>query len=98
MVDLNPEQYVSLLANDLYPRGKRQGTMFETERDPIMVQFAKDMRYDNLNGIVDHRYHRVEHRANLMPNSGSTTDVNWYIEDCKNYSMTEGYHYAVLTT
>lgn len=46
-----PEQFLMLLANDLYGREKRQRTMFVTKSHPIMVQFTNDKRHANVNGI-----------------------------------------------
>lgn len=96
LADRDPEQRLTLLPNDLYPRDKWQPTRFVTKHDLIMVQITNDKRYANLYGIGDHRYHRAEHFANRPLNPGPPTDVKRYIEDCKNNGMTEVERYAVL--
>lgn len=79
-----------VLANDIYPRDKRQRTRFVINCIPIMVQLTKYKRYENVNGIEVYCYHTAKNHANGMPNPGLLTDVNMYIEDCKKDGMTQG--------
>lgn len=61
-----------------------------------MVQFTRDKRYGNVNGLGKHQQLRAEHWENMMRNPGPTIDVNMYIDDCKIDFMAEGERYEVM--
>lgn len=59
LADRDPEQFVTLLANNIYLSDKRKPTMFLMKRDPNMVQFTKDNWYSYVNVTGNQRYHMV---------------------------------------
>lgn len=96
IAERDPEQYVTCMPNDTFPRDKRGRTRYVTKKDPIYVSFTKEMRYAHVNAVGDHRYHRAEHRANRVPNPGAPIGVNEYIQQCNDSGMLEGRRYAVM--
>lgn len=90
MAHLYPEQYVTLQENNLYPSDKRQKTRIVTKRYPAIIPFRMDKRNAHMNYLVNHRYQRAEHRANMMPNPGSPKDVNKYIDTFRTDGMDGG--------
>lgn len=82
----DPELYVTI--GKIGFRGKEDNeNVFVTKKEPI---FTKDVGYGNVKALGDHRYQWDKHRTNRLANTGTTVEINRYIEECKTTGMLEG--------
>lgn len=60
------------------------------------MSFTKDPVFAHVRALVYHRYHRANHLANTVSNSGPLVDINTYITECTADGILEGILYFVM--
>lgn len=78
------------MSNADFRKEKRNRERFVTKDEPIRVSFTKNVVFENINAIGDHRYHREKYRKFRLTNKGQPMDLNRYINECLAKNMREG--------